>query len=404
MLFNDCIILAGGSGTRLWPASSSKNPKQFLPVPGQDSAQMNFLAASVERGFAVIEDLPDSRVIIISGKDHIAAIIETCRVFSESRRKRLVLIPEPEAMNTAPAIACCLLYSELVNGGSRKIIVLTSDHLISPLEVFRNDASAAAVFTQRDELVVFGIPPDSPNTGYGYIEAAQQLALPQEPLPHGEDYRKTPVYRSAGFKEKPNREKAREFLEAGNHYWNSGMFAFSLKFMLKEFRENAPDLIGPFLKNLERPETDSYEIRNGISILENWKGLADAYSDTQKISFDYAIAETCSSTVMVKASFRWIDVGSWDVYAGLVPAQNSTGVDCAGKEAAGAGIFSIESENTFVDSDIPVALVNANDLIVVIRSEKKGGPKAALIVKKGESQKVQEIIKLIKESGHTELL
>ena len=393
MLFNDCIVLAGGAGTRLWPASSAATPKQFLSVPGdQNTGSMNFLTAAIDRALAVIEDSPDSRVIIIAGRDHVPAIVECCSVFTLAQKKHLVLIPEPEAKNTAPAIACSLLYSDWVNTGiDRKILILTSDHLINPLEVFKTDASAAGAFTQQDKLIVFGIPPVSPNTGYGYIETSALLTIPPGENLREEDYYDPIVYRAEAFREKPDKKQAEEFIKAGNFYWNSGMFAFSSKFMLEEFREKTPELLYPFLK-LRAPNERSYSIRQDLRILENWEGLEEAYSAAPKISFDYAIAEKCSRTVMVKAAFKWTDVGSWDEYIKLVPVPGNPEV------------YSIDSENTFVDSDIPVALVNADDLIVVIRTGKNGEPQAALIAKKGETQKVQEIVRQIKEAGRTGLL
>ncbi|MCL2832714.1 MAG: mannose-1-phosphate guanylyltransferase [Treponema sp.] len=403
MPFNDCIILAGGSGTRLWPASSSKKPKQFLPVPQQTGATNNtgpnnFLYASVERAFSVLEESPDSRVIIIAGREHVAAIADTCALLLEDQRKRLVLIPEPQAKNTAPAIVCCLLYSELLNKGhDRTILVLTSDHLIRPMEIFKADAGAAEIFARQNEMAVFGIQPKTPNTGYGYIETSGLTKIKPELGPDPEPA----VYTVLSFREKPDIEKAKEFLEAGNYYWNSGMFAFSLEFMLNEFKKNAPDLIGPFIKNLGEPDNKSYSINNGIRILDKWDGLPDAYRDTQKISFDYAIAEKCGRTVMVKAGFDWVDVGSWDVYADLLSRQSQTG---PASVAGDSEIFNIDSKNSFVDSDIPVAMVNVDDLIVVIRTGKDGGPKAALIARKGETQKVQDIVKQIRDAGRSELL
>jgi len=406
MFFNDCIILAGGSGTRLWPASNSKNPKQFLQIPEQNSRPMNFLTAAIERAFTVLEESDDSKVIIIAGQNYINAVVDSCAIFSKARQKHLVIIPEPEAKNTAPAIACSLLYSDWVSGGQdRKILVLTSDHLISPLEVFKTDALAAAAFALQDRLIVFGIPPSSPNTGYGYIETSNLLTVPPGPNMLEQDYYEPFIYKAASFREKPDKKKAEAYLKAGNYYWNSGMFAFSLKFMLQEIHEKAPDLIEPFLKNLRDPNEQSYRIQKGIRILEKWEDIASAYIKAPKISFDYAIAEKCKRTVMVKAAFKWIDVGSWDIYAGLIPAQDSEyDENIRNPAAAGTEVYRVGSENTFVDSDIPVALVDAEDLIVVVRSGKAGEPKAILIAKKGETQKVQEIIQQIRESGRTDLL
>jgi mannose-1-phosphate guanylyltransferase/mannose-1-phosphate guanylyltransferase/mannose-6-phosphate isomerase len=373
-MFDDCIIMAGGSGTRLWPASSSRLPKQFLPGPGGQS----FFQSAVERGLAV-----SGRLLIIAGKGHVPHVLDACAPLSAAEKARIVLIPEPLARNTAPAIACGTVFAErTVSGGSRNMLVLTSDHVIGPLEIFRADAEKASAFSAgtgtAPALVVFGIPPGRPDTGYGYIETA-------DPLADG-------VYRAASFREKPDRETAEKFLKAGNFYWNSGMFAFASSFMLDEFRRSEPESLSPFEK-LAAPEEGAYALRQGLRVLENWPGLEAAYRAAKAVSIDYAVAEKCRSVVMIRAGFDWFDVGSWDEYAKLQTARPPA--DVFGTGAAGT---------CFVDADIPVALCGVEDLIVVIRSGKNGGPASALIAKKGETQKVKDIVEQIKASGHTELL
>jgi len=394
-MFNDCIIMAGGSGTRLWPASTSARPKQFLGLPQGSAASkeksQTFFLAAIERALAVTGDSDDSHVIIVAGKNHINPIVEECSTLTDSERKRLVLIPEPFARNTAAAIACALHYLNwVVSGRERNILVLTSDHIIEPLDVFKTDANAAAAMAQADKLVVFGIPPQRPETGYGYIETAESLTQPPaESIPSRYE---PEVFNVASFREKPDIETAKEFIDAKRFYWNSGMFAFSSKFMIAEFRRNAPDVILPFSK-LWAPNEHSYTARNGLKTLENWAALETAYSDTKAISFDYAIAEKCSSTVMVKAGFSWTDVGSWDEYSKLTAYTD-------------AEVYATEGsrDSCFVNADIPVALCGVEDLIVVVRSGKDGGPPAVLISKKGETQRVKEIVEAIKAAGKGELL
>ncbi|MDR1319502.1 MAG: mannose-1-phosphate guanylyltransferase, partial [Treponema sp.] len=131
-MFDDCIIMAGGFGTRLWPVSNSGRPKQFLPITQGKSRGQSFFSSAVERAFAVLEGR-DGRVIIISGESHISRIVEACSGLSAAEKKQLVLIPEPMAKSTAPAIACATLYSDWVTGRERNMLVLTSDHSIQPL-------------------------------------------------------------------------------------------------------------------------------------------------------------------------------------------------------------------------------------------------------------------------------
>jgi mannose-1-phosphate guanylyltransferase/mannose-1-phosphate guanylyltransferase/mannose-6-phosphate isomerase len=390
-MFNDCIVMAGGSGTRLWPASNSRRPKQFLSISNDEEGGLSFFSSAVERALSLI-DKTDGRVIIIAGKSHVEPIVAACAALSPGERKHLTLIPEPAAKNTAPAIACAVLYADWVSGVERNMLVLTSDHIIQPPETFRIDAAAAAAFAQQDKLAVFGIPPAKPETGYGYIEAAKRLSIPLEPAGPGRIHRlsEPEVYTVASFREKPDRERAEQFIASRRFFWNSGMFAFSSKFMLSEFHRYAPELIRPFEK-LRAPDEGCYRTNRGLRILEEWPGLKEAYGEVKNISFDYAIAEKCAQTVMVKAGFDWIDVGNWDEYARLL---GNTGSE----------IYQSGAESCFVDSDIPVALAGVKDLIVAVRSDRDGGPPTVLIAKKGETQRVREIVEQIRTAGRTELL
>jgi len=376
-MFNSCLIMAGGSGTRLWPASNSVKPKQFLPIAKGSAAQDNaetFFSLSLKRAFQVIE--PDTgRVIVIAGSSHMPHVIAACSPLSAAEKKRLVLIPEPKAKNTAPAIACALAYSRMTGGENNTMLVLTSDHIIKPPERFFKDAAAAQVAAQ-DRLVVFGIPPSRPETGYGYIKTARELAAG--------------VYTVAQFQEKPDLPTAKKLAVSSRYFWNSGMFAFNCDFLTREFRRLAPDVISPFEK-LRAPDKSSYTKTKGLRILSGWSGLDAAYRKTTAISFDYAIAVHCSRAAMVRASFDWIDVGSWDEYARLLSASTET-------YAAG------NCEGCFVDSDIPVALVGVKDLIVVIRTGKDGSSPAALITQKGETQHVRDIVEQIKQAGKKEIV
>jgi mannose-1-phosphate guanylyltransferase/mannose-6-phosphate isomerase len=390
-MFHDCIVMAGGSGTRLWPASNSRRPKQFLSISKDEGGGASFFSSAVERALSVI-DGADGRVIIIAGKSHVESIAAACAAFSPEERKRLVLIPEPASRNTAPAIACAVLYADWVSGVERNMLVLTSDHIIQPLETFRIDAAAAEAFAQQDKLVVFGIPPVKPETGYGYIEAARRITVGPGPAGPGRMHRlsEPEVYTVGSFREKPDRKTAENFVAAGNFFWNSGMFAFSSKFMLGEFRRRAPEVIRP-LEKLGAPGEGCYGEQKGLLILKKWPELPQAYSEVENISFDYAIAEKCSQTVMVKAGFDWIDVGNWDEYARLLGDT-------------GAEVYQSGCESCFVDSDIPVALAGLKDLIVVARSGRDGGPPRILIVKKGETQRVRDLVEKIRAAGKTELL
>jgi mannose-1-phosphate guanylyltransferase len=284
------------------------------------------------------------------------------------------------------------------------MLVLTSDHIIGPLETFAADAAAAAAFARQGKLAVFGIPPRTAETGFGYIETAEQLPVPGNGVGEGTgetqdadaQAAQAAVFRAVSFREKPDKPTAEAFLAEGNFYWNSGMFAFATGFLLDEYRRNAPDCLRPF-EALKAPAAEAYTVRKGLRILESWPGLPEAYSAVKSISFDYAIAEKCSQTVMAAARFDWLDVGSWDEYAKLL--GSSRGEVFAARLPPGQ-----EPASCFVDADIPVALCGVRDLIVVVRSGKDGSPPVVLVAKKGETQGVKESVEQIKAAGRTELL
>jgi mannose-1-phosphate guanylyltransferase len=335
-------------------------------------------------------------VIIIAGKGHVARIVSACACFDRKDRDRMLLIVEPEAKNTAPAIACGAWFAEIVPASpevspkvsprsrNRIVLVLTSDHIIEPLERFLEDAAVAAALARQDRLAVFGIVPSRPETGYGYIEAGAALD-------GGPEGASVPAARAAvSFREKPSRSLAEEYLAAGRFYWNSGMFAFSSSFMLDEFRRHAPRVLAPFAE-LKVPGPAAYRVEQGLSILDRWPGFEDAYARTQAISIDYAIAEHCASVALVPSHFSWTDIGNWDEYAKLL---NDTGAE----------VYRAGSANCFVDSDIPVALCGVEDLIVSVRSGKDGGAPLVFIAKKGETQQVRDIVEQIRAGGRTALL
>ncbi|MDR1073189.1 MAG: mannose-1-phosphate guanylyltransferase [Treponema sp.] len=378
-MFDECIIMAGGSGTRLWPLSNSMKPKQFLPVP--TDRNNNFFKLSLERAFSLING--DGRIIIVAGKSHVPHIISSCAGRNEAQKQRITVIPEPEAKNTAAAIACALVFIEKTAvGQDRKIFVMPSDHLVEPKEVFTAQSLVFANHIEMKNLAIFGIPPVAPETGFGYIEINRS------------DVKKE-VMKVVSFHEKPDKSTAERYLESGNFYWNSGMFAFSSGFIKREFLKYAEDIITPF-EALPVPQKDAYSIKDGLAILEHWKRLAETYGQIRKISFDFAVVTKSAQVVMSAAAFNWRDIGSWDEYASLVKDGSSDFSETA--------IFRVGSDNTFVDSDIPVALCGADDLIVVVRSGKDGVAPSVLIAKRGATQAVSAVVEQIKAKNRSDLL
>ncbi|MDR1626516.1 MAG: mannose-1-phosphate guanylyltransferase [Spirochaetia bacterium] len=347
------VILAGGSGTRLWPASTPEKPKQFLSLGGAES----FLRLTARRGLAVN---PKAEIVVVT---HLRYLDATIRELAPCARSgaAITVLPEPESRNTAPAIAFAALYLKRKLGPQARALILSADHLIRPQEVFAADAEKAARLGALGYIAVFGIPPADANTGYGYIEAGEELG---------------PGFRVRSFREKPDAAAAARYLAGGNYYWNSGMFLFSLKTLEEEFAAHAPDVHKPFLGLAQNAPPGEGRMEEGVRVWGEGGALRAAYEKLPSISVDYAVMEKSAKAAMVKAGFEWNDVGSWDEAGRLY-----------GDEAP--AVFAADASGNRVFSDIPVALCGVRDLVVVIRDGR------ALVMKKGSSQLVREAAKAL---------
>lgn len=379
------LILAGGSGTRLWPASNSKMPKQFLPV--QDGKSL--LQLTIERALALGIK---GNVVIITLKEQLDPIIAECGKIGAGRDK-IKVIPEPAARNTAPAIAIAAEYLKAQSGGQGEetVAVLTADHLITPIERFTENVRAADELARKEKLVTFGIPPTRPETGYGYIESAEELP---------------PGLKVASFREKPDEATAARFVEQGNYFWNSGMFAFKVSRYLEELTRLTPE-IGSLFSGIGS-KGDSR--RSGdIEVVMEGSAVEKVYQASPKDSIDYAVMEKSTSSAMVKATFDWNDIGSWEEMAALyaekqagssqtAPADEAGGAEGGNTNGGEEELIAIESGGNFVYSDQPVALCGVDDLMVVVKNG------AVLIAKKGSGQQVKQVVNELKERGRKDLL
>jgi len=357
-------------------------PKQFLPV--QDGKSL--LQLTIERALAL--GIKGS-VIIITLKEQLEPIIAECGKIEQGRDK-IKVIPEPMARNTAPAIAIAAEYlkAQAGDGGDETVAVLTADHLITPLEQFSANVRDADALARQDKLVTFGIPPTRAETGYGYIEAGE--ALP-------------PGRRVASFREKPDEPTARSFVEAGNYYWNSGMFAFKAGRYLEELSRLSPE-IGTLFEGIG---AKGQSRRAGeIEVLMEGSEVEKLYQASPKDSIDYAVMEKSSSSAMVEATFDWNDIGSWEEMAALFSEKTAEKTDKkSGEQSGGTNtnggkdeVIPIESDGNFVYSDLPVALCGVEDLMVVVKNG------AVLIAKKGACQQINKIVYRMKELDRKDLL
>ncbi|QEN09399.1 mannose-1-phosphate guanylyltransferase [Oceanispirochaeta crateris] len=341
------IIMAGGAGKRLWPASNNSKPKQFMTVQGKDSLFLSTIKRAASLGIP-------GKILVVTHQDHIKAALEDSQKLPLEIRQKIVLLAEPQARNTGPALAYAGAWlKESTGNKDASVLVLAADHLIQDLRQFAKDVENASLLAGLDKLVVYGIRPDFPSTGYGYIEAGEETA---------------PGFKVLSFKEKPDQSTAEEFLKAGNYLWNSGMFTYKLSFFEKELLAGSPKMMEPFLPVLNCPAT---KIENDITVVMPDEALSRLYAALPRESVDYALMEKSSHIAMIRSGFDWNDVGSWDVIADLNPPTE-------------VPVFTSGDDSNFVYSDIPVALCGVQDLIVVIKNGK------ALVCRKGESQLVKD--------------
>ncbi|MDR2095433.1 MAG: mannose-1-phosphate guanylyltransferase [Treponema sp.] len=360
-LFSDIIILAGGIGERLYPASTKEHPKQFIPAIGGKS----FFQMALERALAL---RPSGEILVITRKNFVAIAGEQCKDFADTLHESdrhflenaLVILGEPCPKHTAAAIQCAGTYitAKYADAESRLMLVLTSDHIIEPLNTFMENCRNASLEAQAGYFVCFGIRPTRADAGYGYIKT------------------ETEANRSSGrdivsFHEKPDEETAKRYLAEKNYWWNSGMFAFKTGTFIEEMRKYTPAVYEAFSPLCGSKPV--YTKQNGINSIAGWNGLEAAYGKTPSLAVDRALAEKTSRASCVIADFSWQDVGSWDAFCECIP------------EAA-EHVEKIESSGCYVYSDIPVAVCGVDEVMVIIRNGR------ALVMKKGKSNLIGKVL------------
>ena len=353
------IILSGGAGTRLWPVSRRMHPKPFMEVAGKP-----LLAHALERAALIADE-----VLIVTNQDHYYLTDNLLKDTPKAPKVSYLL--EPKGRNTAPAIALAVRHIQKAHGDDAVCLVLAADHLISDDVAFEKAVGQAADEAQAGNLVVFGIRPTAPETGYGYLEVAAAGDGPQA---------------LESFIEKPDRAEAEEYLAAGHYYWNSGMFCFTAGVMAENMAAHAGDVWAASEAAFAKAQEDA-----GVTRFEE-----DSFIAQPDISIDYAVMEKAEKIAMVPAGFGWSDVGSWDAVAGAHKADQD------GNSAVGVEkMHFIGAANTHIESishtGKAIAAIGTGDLVIV------DTPDALLVAERSKSQDVKLVVEALKANADAEL-
>ena len=354
------VILAGGTGTRLWPLSRDSYPKQFLSLNPENN--LSLLQNTLLR-------VKDKKIfndpILICNEDHRFIIAEQMRQIGI---KPNAIILEPYRRNTAPAITLSSLFC-LGLGKNTTIIVLSSDHLIKNESKFIELIKLGSEYSKKGRLVTFGVNPDSPETGYGYIESEKIL---NDSSPKGENIK--------SFIEKPTLEEAKIMLEKKNYSWNSGIFLFKAETLLKEISKYNPEIIKCCKKSLKESNSDLDFIR--VSKIP--------YKNCPNIAIDCAVMEKTSLGTVLPFDVGWSDIGSWTA------VWHTSEKDKKGNVIKG-NVLAKEIKDSFLRSETRLVVgLGFSDLIVIETAD------AVLVANKNYSQEVKKLVELLNEKKYKE--
>ncbi len=344
--------MAGGQGTRFWPESTSRKPKQYLSLVSNQS----LLADTLDRLDGLVRK---EQRFIVTVKEQESLVLED----SASKIGAGQVVFEPSGRNTAPCILLSLA-TLLKNGASESdvVAILPSDHVILNKNGFQQSIqSAASVATEKKRIITIGIPPHFPHTGFGYIQTGAELSENALDV--------------ITFKEKPNLETAISYLESGKYLWNAGMFVAEIGVLLGEFKEHSPEIYS-FYDEL-------------YAAIGNDSEVAKTYSKLPSVSIDYAIMEKSKKMGLCKANFDWNDLGSWDALSTVVDETEGNTLVSAKNH-----YFEEAKGNVIYTPDQFVGLIGVEDLIVIANG------KSVVVLPKSDSQKVKNIVTYLKDKDY----
>ncbi len=354
------VILAGGTGTRLWPRSRRATPKQLLDLVDHQSMLQRTIAR-------VRPLLPVERILVSTGAEYAAPIQAQVPDLPPGN-----IIVERAGRNTAPCIGLAAIHLQRRAGADDVMISLHADAYIKDEERFRQVLLAAVEAAERDHLVTIGITPPHAETGFGYIQRGERLARL-----NGQD-----VYRVVRFTEKPDAATAQRFVETGEYYWNSGMFIWKLSRIMAEMELHQPQLAAQLR-----------EIQGALGTPEEEAVTERVWGEVRSQSIDVAIMERAQDVAVVPADIGWSDVGSWDALADILDPDEQ------GNVVRGAGRYlGVDTKDTFIYSEGRlVATLGLEGMVVVDTGD------AILVCPKERAQDVKLLVNRLKAEGHGDL-
>ncbi|MBP7740807.1 mannose-1-phosphate guanylyltransferase [Candidatus Woesebacteria bacterium] len=358
------VILAGGGGTRLWPKSKIKTPKQFLKILGEKT----MIQVTVDRISGLI---PWERIIIVTNELYKDEVYQQLPNVPKEN-----IISEPQKRDTALAMLTGALYAKTKDQDA-VIVNLASDHVVANQNEFvRVMTFASKIASENDFLVTVGISPIRPSTGFGYIRIANVIDQIAQNLD---------LYKVESFTEKPNEEKAKEFISTGKYYWNANMYVWSTSSLEKSFKKYMPEMYD-LTKDLSKSNPSEFQ-----------NHLKAVYDQAEAISIDYAISEKADNLVLIPGNFGWDDVGDWKVVYDL-ENKNQDGNVIIGDQKD-KNVITIDSKNNLIHTNGRlISTVGIENMIII------DTPEALMIMPKSRSQDVKLIVEKLKQEKKEEYL
>ncbi len=357
------LIMAGGGGTRLWPLSRQNRPKQSLPLVSEHS----MFRVSVERLFPL---LPPERIFVVTGQNHVEELRrDTPELPAEN------FLVEPFGRDSGPAAGLGTIHIATQDPDA-VIAVLTADHHITDIEAFLNVLKSAYQMAQRGKIVTLGISPSYPSTGFGYIKRGELL----------ETVGGYKVYKSEGFREKPDHATAIEFVTSGRYSWNAGMFIWKASQALAEFERQKPGIY----QNLQT-------IRQAYGKPDYAAVIQKVWPEMEKISLDFAIMEKAQEVAVIPADIGWSDIGSWSALYEVLHIERGDEQQNV-IHSKNTDAIMLDTSGTFVLSNRLVVTIGVENLIIVDTED------ALLICHRDKAQDIRAVVNQLQETGKKNLL